>query len=128
MHLMLSFLLLEAVAQAPAFVGRWRPASFPVEAPALCREASLEFRGDGTVLSRSGNQVLTAKYATQERGSGFVLLLRDLTINDQPNCQGFSPQYVLDNHVSQLYVEVVGDTAKIGGGPSAPSMVMYRAP
>jgi hypothetical protein len=112
----------------PPFVGRWRATSFSMDVPQACQEASVEFRADGTMITRSGDQTLTAHYVAQGKRRTFVLTLSGVRVNDRPNCQGIPSELVLKYQVSQLYLDVSGDTVRVRGGPDAPSFVMTRLP
>jgi len=108
------------------FVGRWQAADYSIDVPPRCREATVEFLAQGTFTTRSGDQITSAPYKASKQGSGYRLRIGRLSTNGQPNCQGFSAQYVVDNYVTEMYIEVRADTAWIQAGANAPSMTMTR--
>src|SRR5213593_98907 len=83
------------------------------EMPKACREASMEFRGDGTMLVRTGEQILTGAYTAEPAGNRLRVVQRDVRANGRPNCQGISADYVLEHYAYRFYAEVRGDTLGI---------------
>src|SRR5436190_11471795 len=70
----------------PALIGTWHIVAASVELPPSCRNTSKEFRVDGTVLIRSGEQVLTGTYTVAPAGQRFLLQQDNLHTNGEPNC------------------------------------------
>ena len=114
---------------ANPLVGVWGQPDYSMDVPEACLEATLEFRDDGTLESRSGAQVLTGSWTAEAVGDdAFVVVQSDLEANEAPNCQGMGPDTVLANYMHRVYVVVEGDTLRmhVGDSPEAPSFTMVR--
>ena len=96
---------------AAPVVGVWR-ILVPSDAPPSCRDMSVEFRGDGTMLTKSGALVATETYSLVHKERGWLLVMDNPRTNGQPNCQGLPAEFVLKHLVLREYVEVVGDTLR----------------
>lgn len=99
-----------AQTSAQGLIGMWRMVVPPSLESGPCHDASVEFKIDGTLLTRSGPLVLTADYSATPKGDGFVVLERNLRSNGQPNCQGVPAGYFVDHFVHSAYFESRGDT------------------
>jgi len=103
-------LILLGCTPAPSrpFVGLWgtrRPAT-----PAACEGTTLELTRNGRFEVKSAGQVVTARYQASASGNGHKLVLTDLHVTDQPNCQGYSADEVRRHQLTQLYLAVRNDT------------------
>ena len=110
------------------FLGRWRASSFRSDVPRQCHDMVLEFLASGAMVSRSGDQVLTAHFVTRVSDSGFILTISNMQSNGRPNCQGLSADFVLSHQVPQMYTEVSGDTLRYGDGPDMLVGTMIKVP
>ena len=99
-----------AQTSAPGLIGVWRMVVPPSLESGPCHDASVEFKTDGTLLTRSGALVLTADYSATPKGDGFLVVERSLRSNGQPNCQGVPAGYFVDHFVHRAYFESRGDT------------------
>jgi len=82
-----------------------------------CRNAWMEFRGDGTMLVNSGKQALTGTYAVNSGPSRLIVQHADLRANGEPNCQGIPADYVLNHYLDTAYIDLHGDTLRIFTAP-----------
>lgn len=96
---------------ALAVVGVWR-IILPSGAPTACNEMSIEFRGDGTMLTRSGALLATNTYSLLRKADGWLLVMGYPHTNGQPNCQGLPADFVVQNFVAREYVKIAGDTLR----------------
>lgn len=94
-----------------AVVGVWRIV-VPSDAPPSCNDISIEFRGDGTMLTKSGPLVATNTYRLVRKESGLLLVMDNPRTNGQPNCQGLPAEFVVEHLVLREYVQVAGDTLR----------------
>jgi hypothetical protein len=102
--------------------------SFRTDVPKLCSEMTLTFRADSTMVSRNGDQLLTAHFAPQASDRGFLLTITEMRSNGRPNCQGLPADYVVGHQVARIYTEVSGDTLRYGDGPNQIVSTMIRIP
>jgi hypothetical protein len=93
----------QRVIDAPAsLLGRWTLA-----APVLgCPSASVEFTADNHLKMISGAQTLEAAIETRRKNDGYLISLQLLRINDEPNCQGISADYVAEHFAPFIFVRV----------------------
>jgi hypothetical protein len=107
------WLLSQALAAQtpPPVVGTWHVV-VPPEAPSSCQDVSVEFRGDGTIHSRSGALVATNTYSLRPEQGRWLLVEDSIRTNGQPNCQGLPADFVVQHIPLRHYVLVVGDTLK----------------
>jgi len=95
-------------------IGVWRQVAGPTASPS-CDSATVEFRSNGTMLVRSGSQVLTATYTARSgaRSARLEVVQTNLSFNDGLNCQGIPAAYVQQHYVNRFYVGVNHDTLRI---------------
>ena len=84
----------------------------------------MELRADGVAVGVSAEQVSVASYVVERRGSESFLVQRDVKINDRPNCQGLSPEFVRTNYLMEARIEVVGDRMTIYPSPDHPDIYL----
>src|SRR5690242_20666282 len=75
-----------AAQTPPAVVGIWRVV-VPPEAPSSCKDLTVEFRRDGTMLTRSGAVVATKTYLARSERGGWLLVIDNVHTSEQSNCQ-----------------------------------------
>ena len=93
----------------------------------VCRAGTLELRRDGVAIGISGEQITTASYAVEKRGSNTFLVQRNVQVNDKPNCQGYAPGFVRENYLTEGRVEKIANELRIYFSPGDPTMyVSYR--
>ena len=73
----------------------------------------MEFRPDGTMIVKSGAQVLTGTYTAEPVGRRLMVKQKDVRSNGEPNCQGISADYVLSHYVDSFYVSIRDGTRGI---------------
>src|SRR6266508_5516448 len=93
-------------------VGVWRLRGNG-DLPTACDEASMEFRSDGTVLVKTGDQILTGTYTSEPAGGRLRVVQKDVRSNGKPNCQGIPADYVLEHYGYRIFAEVSGDTLRL---------------
>ena len=80
----------------------------------------MEFRGDGTMLVTTGEQILTGTYEAEPAGDRLRVVQKDVRSNGKPNCQGIPAAYVLEHYVYTMYAQVSADTLRIYVRPREP--------
>src|SRR3989442_7445839 len=91
-----------ATQSTAAIVGVWWIV-VPSDAPPSCRDVSIEFRGDGTMLTKSGALVATNTYSLAHKKGGWLLVMDNPRTNGQPNCQGLPADFVVQHLVRREY-------------------------
>jgi hypothetical protein len=71
---------------------------------------SIEFRRDGTLLTKSGALLATQTYSLSRKKGGWLLVMGHPHTNGRPNCQGLPAEFVVKHLVSREYVRLAGDT------------------
>ena len=92
-------------------VGNWQFERASVESRP-CSSGSISYRKDGTFISRSGEQIMKGKYIAEPYQYGYLLTTKFVNHNGEPNCQGYSAEYVIKNNVPKSYVEVEENTLR----------------
>jgi hypothetical protein len=74
--------------------GRWTLSErFAKSVPESCRDAVIEV-SDRCIRTFSGKQVITADCQIAQKHNDFVILVTSVHVNDEPGCDGMTPDEV----------------------------------
>ena len=95
-------------AMVPSIVGVWM-VEMPAGALPCNGESSVAYAADGTIVMRSGAQLLRGTYRATLRADGrFDVVVKLSEHNGEPNCQGFSSAFVIEHTPPIFTVERKG--------------------
>ena len=107
---------------APAIVGTWELKPRPDDTLGLsptCR-SSVEYRRDGTFLTRNGDMEIVGRYSLGTEAGVLYYCERDMRGNGGKSCQGFTSDFVITNSRPRRRAVLEGDVLRLYS-PSSPS-------
>lgn len=101
---------------APSIVGVWELRPAPNESYGLnsACHSFVEYRGDGTFVTRNGEMEIVGKYrmGTEEDGSLYYCE-SDMRGNGAKSCQGLTSDFVIGHTLAKRRASVDGDVLKL---------------
>ena len=95
---------------APSIVGVWEPVELPAGALPCTGGGRIAYAADGTVVIRSGAQLLRGTYKVTPLPDGrFDVAVKLFEHNGELNCQGFSATFVMEHTPPTITVERKGN-------------------
>jgi hypothetical protein len=95
---------------APSIVGVWEPVELPAGTLPCTGGGSIAYAADGTIVIRSGAQLLRGTYRVTPLADGrFDVTVKLSEHNGEANCQGFSAPFVMEHTPPAITVEREGN-------------------
>ena len=72
-----------------------------------CLEMYMEYKADGTLISHSGKNISHQMYVIVRKDNRWITRAKVVSSNNEPNCQGYTMEYMDNNDVSDLVTDIV---------------------